>query len=402
MIYNNTQKCWEHSKSALLIRGIVYIDENYVEFGYFKYDTLNIPIGYRNHICWLERKEYCHLPLFWANSSGCYVFPPDQGDNIITNSKNRFTYPIDRCYNFCKLQLKPTQLNLIPDPEFKYINKFTIGLEYETCGGNIPWIDCLDKNLIPLYDGSINGHEYVTFPLKNTELSIIKLHLKLLEKYTLYDLNCSLHIHFGNFPITYEKISDLCKYWYHFQIELKKYIPAFSYNTELYKSNGKAYNKPWRKLNNLSQFYEKYTGNIYEDENSFYLPNVFDQDENRKWEVKGRYFNMNIMHLISGNNHKTVEFRFLRPTTCYSEIKWYLLVLSAFLNYVIISSGTSYSKITLHKVLNNTFPKEITEKLEKQSIILNHLHKIQITNGDLAGINVKLKEIYFNYNNFNL
>lgn len=400
MRYNNTKKRWE--PDGFQQRGIVYIDDKYVEYGYFDYEPLNIPIAYNGELMYLDRKEHCKKPLYWCNSTGCYTINLKEANNIITDSKHTFYYPIEKCYNFSKLDLKAKDIKLVPDVEFNHIKLFTFGLEYETCAGNIPWLDCLDTNLVPLYDGSINGHEYVTFPLTYLDLSIIKQHLKLLERYTYNDKNCSLHIHFGGFPVTYNKIEALCKYWNYFQHEIDKYIPCWSYYVERYKNNGKAYNKPWSTIRSLATYYEKYTGNNYVDDNSFFCPNQYDINEERKWEVSGRYYNMNIMHLISGNAHKTVEFRFLRPTTNYSEIKWYILVLSAFLIYVMKTEGGKYNQITLDKVLTSAYPKNIVSKLKTEGGKLYHLRKVQMTNSDYSGTNEGLKRIYLNARKFSV
>lgn len=393
MWYNNTKQRWE-SVSCKRTRGIVYIDGKYIEYGYFDPSPLNVPIAITWKLIYLERRECCKVPLYWCNSDGCYVIDSKLANNLIMDSKCIFTYPIDRCYNFSKLCLKPKNIQLVPDKEFEYITSFTFGLEYETSAGNIPWLDCIDTNLVPLYDGSIRGHEYVTFPLTYLDLSIIKQHLKLLSKYTFYDKNCSLHIHFGNFPINEDKIKSLCNFWYYFQVSISKYIPVYSYFVEKYKDNGKAYNKPFPNIKSFSAFYNQYTGNDYEDTESFYLPNAYDSTEDRKWEVHGRYFNMNIMHLISGKEHKTVEFRFLRPTTNYYEIKWYLLILSAFLTYVVKSKDKQYNKITVNKVIDFTFPEDIAIKLKREGTKLYHLHKIQVNYNDYGGINQYRKEIY--------
>lgn len=392
MKYNNTTKKWE--RSLTLCRGIVYIGKQYIERGFFTFSPVNIPLIYNGDIIYLDCFEHCELPLYWCNSMGCYSLDKGSANNRIIPSKSIFNYPITKCYNFSKLNLKPNKINLKLEPEFQYIKQFTFGLEYETCAGNIPWLDCLNTNLIPLYDGSITGHEYVTFPLNALDLTTIKLHLDLLEKYTRYDHNCSLHVHIGGFPINYEKIEALCKYWYYFQNILSKYIPEYSYFVEKYKDRHKSYNKPWPKIKSLIEVYENFTGNNYVDNSSFFLPNQYDECEERKWEVFGRYYNMNIMHLISGEKHKTVEFRFLRPTINYSEIKWYILIFSAFLNYVITTKENEYYKITIDKILSCTFEKDIVEKLKVEGEKLYHLHKIQITNNDFAGINDNIKNIY--------
>lgn len=402
MIYNHTIKKWVEKQSTNTIYGIVHIDQNYIENGYFNISYSCIPILIDGNVKYLYSKDSCKLPLYWSNTMGCYVLDISQANNIISPSKFVFNYPIPESYNFSKLHLCEKEVKCDLDPMFKYINNFTIGLEYETSGGNIPWLDCINTNLIPLYDGSITGHEYVTFPLKAENFSLIKTHLHLLKNYTRTDHNCSLHIHIGGFPINYEKIESLCKYWFYFQKILFKYIPVYSYYTEKYKDNGKAYNKPWHYIDDLSEFYESYTDNVYVNDNDFFLPNGYDVKEEKKWNVVGRYYNMNIMHLISGKEHKTVEFRFLRPTTNYSEIKWYVLILSAFLRYVMDVNGLDYKSITLDKVLKNTFPTTFVDMLKQVSKKLCTLHKIQITNNDKAGINDKLKLIYFDISKFYL
>lgn len=396
MIYNNTTKSWNTTPTGLA-RGIVYIDNKYIEFGFFIPTIENIPIFYNDQIVYLDSIDHCLQTLYWRNSNGAYVLDKSYKNNLVIESKTVFNYPINKSYNLSKLNVRPKAIKYPPkECEFSYIKQFTFGLEYETSAGNIPWLECLNNNLVPLYDGSITGHEYVTFPLNSEELPIIHNHLSLLSKYTKFDRNCSLHIHFGGFPIEKNKIENLCKFWYTFQNSLQLYIPAWSYYVERYKSNGKAYNKVFPKLNTICNFYQEYTGNVYESDKDFYLPNQYDAYELRKWEVHGRYYNMNIMHLISGKEHKTVEFRFLRPTTNYYEIKWYLLILGAFLNYVVNSKDIKYNQITVEKVIKFTFTKNIATKLIKEGQKLYHLHKIQKNYSDYAGINQYLKDLYLN------
>lgn len=401
MVYNNTNKEW--GSSEYLTRGIVYICKNYIEFGYFKSSPDNVPILHEHTVLFLDNINNCIVPIYWNNAKGVYVLNSTESNNIIIDSKQNFFYPIKRCYNFSKLDLIPRPYADNIDKEFLFLKGFTFGLEYETSGGNIPWLDCLKYNLVPLYDGSIRGHEYVTFPLQYNELSVIQKHLRILECYTVYDKDCSLHIHIGGFPITYDKIEALCKSWNHFQKVLGLYIPEWSYYVERYKSNGKAYNKVFPKILKLNSFYEKFTGNVYIDEKSFLLDNKHDMYEERKWEVHGRYFNMNIMHLISGKEHKTVEFRFLRPTTNYYEIKWYLLVLAAFVKYVKDVDNIKYGNLSLENILYHTYSENITHKLLEEGEKLYQFHKHQINYRDYAGLDKHLNYQYLHYiRNFNI
>lgn len=401
IVFNNINKRWE-PKSDTLIKGIVYINDTYVEFGYFELLPFNVPLLYNDRLYYVQQVGCIRCPIYWSNSQGCYVLDKNLGDNTKLASKYIFNYPIKRSYNFSKLNLKQRGVLTKPDPDYESIKQFTLGLEYETSSGNAPWLTLQDANLVPLYDGSITGHEYVTFPLVYEEFSIIRNHLNILKYYTDFDKNCSLHVHFGNFPIHQETIERLVKFWRHFQWDLAKYLPYWSYAVENYKSNGKAYNKPLL-IRSLVSFYEKYTGNQFEDNDSFYLPNTYDANEIRKWEVQGRYYNMNIMHLISGKEHKTVEFRFLSPTTNYDEIKWYILVLGAFLRYVIESNAKIYKGISVQKVITYVFPKDLSDKLLLEGKKLYNLHKIQINSKDFSGTNRYLKDLYlYRFCNFKL
>lgn len=399
--YNTTKNRWEED-SRTLYKGIVYIDSLYIEYGYFNITPNCVPIYIDENVKYIDNINHCGVPIYWRNSDCYYVIDKNIQNDLIINSKYTFYYPIKKCYNFSKLDLVPKRVNLDIDERALYIKQFTFGLEYETSGGNIPWLDCLSTNLVPLYDGSITGHEYVTFPLTYKDLNIIKQHVQLLDQYTSYNHNCSMHIHFGRFPINFNKIEQLYKSWKVFQWVIGDYIPVDSYYVERYKDNHKPYNKPYPRNISFNSFYENTTGNVYQDDKSFYLPNQNDINEERKWQVSGRYYNMNLMHLISGDKHKTVEFRFLRPTTNISEIKWYIFILAAFLNYVVRTDNIAYKNITLSKVLEFTYPKDIVLKLQDEGLKLYRLKKVQQINNDTPGIRKQLKNLYLLKTNFKL
>ena len=393
-IFKSSKKHWK--KYSFDTRCIVYIDSKYIEFGYDDITENSILIQYKNDTYWLNNINNCFVPLYYRNDTGTYSLDKRAENNIKRVSKHTWPYPIEKSYGFSKLALKPPKYDIAVDSDFDFIYNFSIGLEYETNAGNIPWDICRKLGLVPLYDGSILGHEYVTFPLHASELPIIQNQLKTLEQYTTFDHNCSLHVHFGNFPISFDCIDRLVKSWDTFQYSLLEYLPLFSYNTELYKDNHKSYNKMLC-VDNLKDFYETYTGNKYIDETSLYLPNKFDEEEFRKWEVVGRYHNMNIMHLLSGKSHKTVEFRFLHPTYDYLELKWYILVLGAFLQYVINNDKVD-SNISVVSVINSMFTGKLKLVLLEQGVILKHLSKMQVTSNDGAGICQIFKSTYFKYN----
>lgn len=371
----------------------MYIHDNVYELGYFEESMYNFPIAIDGRIVFgMDYRLYKHI-LQWNNSNGYYTLDNDF-NNHKSFSKYMKLYPVNTVYNLSKLNLDEFSIPEIKkDSIFNDFN-FTIGLEFETSAGNIPWIDLHENALVPLYDGSITGHEYVTLPLKHNQFSIIKKYLELLEFYTDYDNNCSIHIHFGGFPINIESIKKLVFYWKSFQYMLLDYIPVYSYSVEMYKSNGKAYNKPLN-ITNLSRWIRNTTGNIVNNDSDLYLPNQYDKNEERKWNVEGRYFNMNIMHLIAGEEHKTVEFRFIRPTYHYDELKTYILVLGGFLQWVIRDNGEINS---IPQMIKEIYPEDTSKIILHNLMVFKHLTKMQINHRDYGGLDDYKKDLFFKHN----
>lgn len=375
------------------VQGWVFVNNQHAEMGRILLNYRCVPLSICGNSRYVDIQNI-KVPIYWNNMHGEYqLHPVSNIDSQPFVSKQIWNYPIPKAYNLSKIkELLPIfTIKTEVDEELKYLpDNLTIGIEYETSHGQLPWIECLQYGLVPLYDGSISGHEYVTHPLHKNLLGVIKQHFKLLNKYTLFDKDCSLHIHFGGFPITYDKINRLIAAWCIFQWSIFDYLPIFCYDTSRFKSNGKSYCHAWSETS-LNKFYSNYTGNVLEDNSDFYLPNTFDEEEERKWEVQGRYYNMNIMHLISGDSHKTVEFRFLRPTTNYMEFKWYIMILAAFLQFVRNDAVINNDTCTVKYIINNIYPKEIANKLLRLGTALRHLTKIQQNHKDYAGIDTYLK-----------
>lgn len=379
--------------------GIVYMDESYIEHGFFKLSVDCVPINLLRpfeSVIYVMNADVIKVPIQWCDLRAAYVSDGRGRRGIYAR---QFNYPLNKKYNLCKLNITSRFHERAIDADLEHLSQFTFGFEHETCAGNIPWLECLNSDLIPLYDGSISGHEYVSLPLTHeTIIPALVKHLTLLSRHTQFNKNCSLHIHFGNFPIRKENIMRLTKYWSSFQYDLLQYLPVWSYQVERYKDNHKAYNQPLN-IRNFDFWIEKATGNVYENDRSFYLPNQNDVEEVAKWNVKGRYFNLNIMHLISGEAHKTVEFRFLRPTHNLFEIKWYLLVFGAFLRFV-IEKPNHRGSVTVTNVLSTIFPKDMASKLLSAGDILRHLSKAQCNIDDRGGIDDWFKQNYLKHFNF--
>lgn len=391
-VYNHTTKQWT-SHFEDLKYGLVYIHDNIYELGYFEKSMYNFPVSIEERI--IHGMDYRLFKdiIKWNNHNGYYTFEGDW-NNSKDFSKYMRNYPVEIVYNLSKLDLDEFSIPEIDeDSIYKELN-FTIGLEFETSTGNIPWADLHENALIPLYDGSITGHEYVTLPLTSKQYPLIKKYVELLKYYTSYNKDCSIHIHFGGFPINMEYIDRLVKCWDYFQNMLLEYIPKYSYQVERYKSNGKAYNKPLS-IRDLRRFIYHATGNIINSDYDLYLPNEYDRTEDRKWNVTGRYYNMNIMHLVSGKEHKTVEFRFIRPTYHYDEIKTYILVLGGFLKWVMMDNGKIKS---IPQMVQEIYSPEISKVILHNLNVFKHLTKMQINHLDFAGLSDYKKDLFLKHN----
>ena len=192
--------------------------------------------------------------------------------------------------------------------------KYSFGLEFETAAGYVPEKDCFNLGLIPLRDGSISGVEYSTIPLSGNEgFNRLKLMLDTLKENTVFNKDCSLHIHLGGFPVNRKTIFALYTLWSEkYQWVLNNYIPAYSYQTEKFKTNGKSYCKPTYSFDCFEDLYKglvqtSYFGDLYQ-------PHPADVEKKAKWNIKTRYFNCNFINMLCYNCAKTVEFRFLTPT----------------------------------------------------------------------------------------
>lgn len=285
----------------------------------------NIVIEYQGEYLWGIDYETLKEHLLFSKNRGTYVLKnTPEANNLDIYGSGFFPYKniqynyeasnnLDRFQNSVMAPVKYT--------EFKFAKHFpyTFGIEYETSGGFIPQEKLFSAGLIPLRDGSISGIEYSTVVLKGNEgLSKIKEHCKLLKEYTVFNQNCSLHMHFGNFPIEPKKIYALYVCCYFFQDLLITVTPNWAFNTEKWKSTGKNYCKLLPILPNFHDFYTffvgfPYMGNLYQN-------HPRDIRHERKWQIPGRYYWINFINMLCFKNPKTVEFRFMRPTYCPKKI----------------------------------------------------------------------------------
>lgn len=223
----------------------------------------------------------------------------------------------------------------------------SVGVEFETATGLLSKKECHSNGLIPLRDGSIDGLEYVTIPLKDVKgIQALINSVNLLKNKANVDQKCALHYHYGNIPRTKEFIVSFWITMTMLQDDLFRYQLAYKKDDRGFKT--KDYSKPLPNL--LRKFDKVLTGEsltkaydviieylsmgLYgsgtmpslEDINS----HPADPNGTQKWHIKTRYYMANLIPLIFCNK-KTVEFRHhdvsLNPNLVINEMVINALIL---------------------------------------------------------------------------
>ena len=276
--------------------------------------------------------------------------------------------------------------NRLYKPEYsKVVNQYgnftkdyTFGLEFETSKGFIPTRITNKLGLIPLRDGSVQGLEYVTIPLKGKKgVQTIVDSTKELQKRTDYNEDCSLHLHIGGIPRTEEFFLALFKILcmtqdqmfalfplykkYNYGVKRKHYTKPLPVNDTIFLMD-KVINKNNIKENfnvlyeflSMGQSYSKAGNDL---ENVTHHPS--DPNGNRKWEIRSRYYWVNLIPLLFGNK-QTIEFRIHTPTFDTNKVVNYLGLCTAIIDYTIkytdkiLAKPQDFKGLTLSDILFDT------------------------------------------------
>ncbi len=330
------------------IYGIVYASKDYIELGWFKPSPENIVVMLREGWRRLGVNTYPGISkealpdLLWSNRLGCYVTsynlsPEEIFAHKAIRGQGGFPYQFPRHYEAAEsFHLFKGAQKVLEEVEYPLAKelKYTFGLEFETSMGYIPQEKCFRDGLIPLRDGSISGIEYSTVVLKgNKGLNLLKQELDTLKEYTMFNKECALHIHMGGFPVDPISIYALYSLWYVVERELlnHEYVPKLTFNTSKYKANGKDYCKMLSGSYTFEDVFEAVTGRKYLG--SLVQPHPADVEKRAKWNIKARYYGLNLVNMLCYKGPKTVEFRFLRPSFNYRKITLWLYILNAVLRY---------------------------------------------------------------------
>ena len=345
--------------------------------------------------------------VFYSNKQGLYIVrtpfisPDFEVIEVNTKGIGRYPYSFGRRYeaieNFNIFKGKQRVNEYCKTNLSKYL-KYTIGLEFETSAGLIPEHLCFRDGLIPLRDGSISGLEYSTVVLQGeTGINLLKQQLKTLREYTIFNKECSLHIHFGGYPLDKDAIFRLYQVCFDLQSngELQRLLPPLTFNTSKYKSSGKDY---CRNLNPYDSFEDLYYSLVGERFfGRFDQPHPADLDRDRKWNIATRYYWINFINMLCYKVNKTVEFRFLRPTYNLKKILVWIYIMNAIL---IFSEKEVNNKkkgmISLRDIFHVVYDEELAKKLCLELIKLELLVNGQIRNSsDKIGADLSLENSLF-------
>ena len=387
-------------------RGIIYIDENYAEFGNFRESVDNIRILHDGSLIW--GISYGRLKDFlgYDYSSGYYVFGQDKNVHCFPQGREAFPYNLDKhIYNtkfeehlFAGKQKYENQI------QFKYIDElpYTFGLEFETAGGYLPQHRLYELGLIPLRDGSITGIEFATVVLKgNTGLNLLKQQIENLSKHTIFDKDCSLHVHLGNFTLNGNALLAVNNLFVNSNIQ--RYLPELTFYTNMYKTNtDKNYCERNNRFASFEEMYFYLVGrNFFGD---FKQPHPKDLTGTRKWCIKSRYKAVNFINAVCYNGPKTIEYRFLRPSYNLSKIIGWLFIFAAFIKYAEQNSkhvNILYKKqFAIDTILKSVYSPDLSNILCDFLDLMEKVVTAQHSVRDYYGMRTDIENKIINYQTF--
>lgn len=418
--FNITSGKYEDRDS--LIRVLVNIVDGVFEFGFCSpNDPLvvqcNIDLG-RVNIKYIRLTDKLKEHVVYANYLGKYVYKHSYSINDLQNITTRFgrgnfPYSFNREYEAANcLELFNNRQRLINEQVSYNLSKYfkySFGVEFETYAGYVPENECFRDGLIPLRDGSLEGGiEYSTIVLQgNFGLNLLNQQIDTLQKYTAFNKECSLHFHFGNFPVNDKCIWALYLVWNQVVHNIQGALPAYTFKTSEYKRSGKDYCKHLPQFNSFFDLYfgltgQKYFGNLYQ-------VHPKDPDKRAKWNINTRYFDLNLINILCYKGPKTVEFRFLRPTYNKHKIWFWLYVLNAVmltaekLGQSCDSLQDIYPKalqmdFSLQSILFSIYDREIANKLMNDFRTLQSIVNIQNDLNDYIGERVDVEDRLFDPN----
>lgn len=359
---------------------------------------INAPHGYERFYGLSSLKDR----LFYSNLQGIYILKEslteeDMLRETYTMAQGIFPYHFDKRYEAIEsFNIFKDKQIVLEEKAWKLGDhlKYSFGLEFETSQGVIPEDLCFRDGLIPLRDGSIAGLEYSTVVLSgNKGISLLKQQVESLEKFTGFNKECSLHMHFGGFPLDPRKIYNLYVVCKNLESELQLLVPEYTFRTANYKENGKDYCMQLPTFRSFEDLYGKLVGrNFYGD---LTQPHPADIKREAKWRINTRYYWLNLINLICYDVNKTVEFRFLRPTYNFNKILLWIYIFNAILIFSEDYMINPIRKATLKEIIEYVYPPELAKAVLLGIVRLTILRENQAKNKDSIGRDIYFENILF-------
>jgi hypothetical protein len=300
------------------------------------------------------------------------------------------------------------------------LDTVTFGFEQEVSEGNVPKRFLHRYAYLPLKDGSIQGHEYTSLPLKSFKgLLRVQKFTEALQKYCNVDKNTSLHIHFGNlFPMkSTPKSRGQLVAFYLLMLSVRSdmwgMLPPYKLAGEYFhkKKDGKNH---CQDLPKLAIFHQTEFTNLdktlkqtavdkaYNEIHRFINCGVEGDPDQRqyahgndtnKWNINSRYYLVNFWNFFF-NNANTIEFRAHSGTVNPIKTMAWFWITYAVLRYAMDNYKSILdmsAKYTLTEVVKeyygqfegNDYAKKLTKFLPAYIISRTLEFQTQIINKDI-------------------
>ncbi len=250
----------------------------------------------------------------------------------------------------------------------KFLN-FTYGVEFEVQHGFIPEYMQYRHGIIICRDGSINsGMEAVTIPLSGAKglcsLHHLCAHTK--DRVNL-DINCSMHLHLGGYPLDKKHILALWLLCTKIQDDIFDMLPPYKRHWEGFKK--KNYCKELDTLGITlpvtltTETFEKFVDNSYGRIFNFLADfkmefSRFEEGmrhpSGHKWDIENRKTWANFINMFF-SPRKTIEFRAHQATLNPVKVVNWLFICNAILRYAQVNMNeilTQTKRIRLKDVLD--------------------------------------------------
>lgn len=365
--------------------GIIEIDNNLPVYGYFTpniYKNVKCVDDTRNTVSAISNAIFVKNKNYIEDLSDSIWYYHAEVTAAILKNHQKIVNVHDwtaKKYNIednnREFELKKSLYNVYEHPiedchkRFGKFLSYSWGIEFEVATGFIPENIQARHGVVVCRDGSITGGEYVTIPLEGAKgLASTHLLCEAAKNRVNLDINCSMHLHLGKFPVRDKKaLSALYILCLKVQDEMFSILPPYKVHWEGFKK--KNYCRYLESMGidvieNLSEEVLNLKINaIFDKIFSFisdFRKNYSSYQEGQphpsgaKWDIENRKTWVNFVNTMY-SGRKTLEFRAHQATfNPVKTVNW-LFICTAILKYAEKHTHTLLTKnktITLSDVLN--------------------------------------------------